>query len=83
MRSFRLLRRPATPTAFACWLCKRNSPASLTEPGSIFRTFSVETFTLAHIFRLRNEASDATLRKWIISRDTLKNLATLVRQKPL
>jgi hypothetical protein len=60
-----------------------NSLAFLTEQGSIFRAFRVETFTLAHIFRLHNEASDATLRKWKISLNTLKSLVKLVRQKPL
>ncbi|MGD0813565.1 MAG: hypothetical protein ABSA83_08175 [Verrucomicrobiota bacterium] len=64
MRSFRLLRRPAAPTAFAFLIVlKKNSPAFLKEKGVIFRAFRMETFTLAHILRLHNEPSDDTIRK--------------------
>ena len=78
---------PAVPFSGTDRLCMlfvlKNSPAFLKEQGSIFRAFRVEIFTLAHIFRLHNEVSDATLRKWKISLNTLNSLVKLVRQKPL
>ena len=43
MRSFRLLRRPATPTAFACWLCKKQ-PGFFNRTGEYFQGFQCGNF---------------------------------------
>jgi hypothetical protein len=78
---------PAVPFSDTDRLCmpvvSKDSPVFLKEQGSIFSVFSVEIFTFAHIYRLHNEASDATLRKWKRSLNMLNSLVKLVRQKSL